>query len=298
MKLRLFAIIGLMFLNFSPALAQDQVLAQSQGYQLKESDLVPAIYFLNFLVQGQISQQEMVYLAQSSATEFQQNPAAFMNELQTLNQSIARAQTVTDPLKLGEFRQTIIGEFFAAAQNVPQQQMPAMLQVLFKNAPVLAFDPNTKVALTTQDLQASMLYLQELYSYQGQNLDQQQVNQMAYQLAQNFQQLDRPTQNFLASGCVVLAVFRANIAKMNQAQQQALAQSYQQQNANYQPSYQPQQAYQPSTSAAGKQWENWHNQQSMQIMQDTMNQNHVTMMNVIENMGGSDNYWTLEPVNY
>jgi hypothetical protein len=33
-------------------------------------------------------------------------------------------------------------------------------------------------------------------------------------------------------------------------------------------------------------------------MQNMQNQSHVTAMNIIENMGGSDNYWTLEPAGY
>ncbi|MCA9779808.1 MAG: hypothetical protein KC800_23935, partial [Candidatus Eremiobacteraeota bacterium] len=114
------------------------------------------------------------------------------------------------------------------------------------------------------------------------------LNQMAYQLSSNFTQLDSQSQILLSNGTLVLAIFRANVQRMNQAQQQAMAQNYQQT-----------QAYSNTgSSVATKQWENWHNQQALNIYQETMNQNHVTMMNVINNMGGSDDYWTLEPVNY
>lgn len=291
---RFILMLVLALVSFNPAVAQDNVLANSQGYQLRESHLVPTLQFLNFLVQDQINQQELTYLVQSSVQQFQQNPQGFLTELQTMNQSIARAQTIQDPLMLGEFRQKVIGEFYAASQQVPANQIPPLLQVLFRRMPVVAYDPNTKAALTQSDLQCAMHYLKELYQYQGQAIPDQTLIQMGNSLAQNFTQLDPKTQNFLASGGIVLTIFRTNVARMNQAQQQSLAQSYQQQQAAYsQPSTSG-----GSTSVAAKQWENWHNQQSFKIMQDTMNQNHVTMMNVIENMGGSDNYWTLEPTNY
>lgn len=284
---------GLMLLLIgSPSWAQDQLLATSQGYQLKQSDLVPAISFLNFLIQGQVTQQELNYLLQMSVTEFQADPAAYLTQIQGFNQSIARAQGIADPIKLGEFRQKVIGEFFGAAQKVPANQLPAYLQVLFRHVPVVAFDSNTKVALTQLDLQASLLYVKELYALQGQQVSPQALEVWAQQLVAGFSQLDAATQNFLASGNIVLSIYRANVARMNQQQQQAMANQYSQQmTANNQ-------GYTPSTSAAGKAMENWHNQQTFNIMQNMQNQSHVTMMNVIENMGGSDNYWTLEPTTY
>lgn len=304
MKRKILALVSLVLLCGGPALAQDNLLAQSQGYELRESHLVPAVNLLNFLAQGQITQEELNYLVQSSVAEFQTNPVAFLTEIQQLNQAVAKAQTVTDPLMLGKFRYTLIGEFFASAQQVPANQMPAFFQVLFRHANVVAFDPNTKVPLTEADLLGSLTYVQELGAYQGRQIIPQELNQMAQQLAANFGQLDAQTQNFLASGMVVLNVFRANVQQMNQQQQAQMQQAYQQQ-AYQQPqqAYYPQGtggqgAYQPATSYEAKQWENYHNQQTFQIMQDTMNQNHVTMMNVIEGMGGSDNYWTLEPTTW
>lgn len=279
----------LLFLILSPSYAQDQVLATSQGYQLRQSTLAPAINFLNFLIQGQITQDELNYLLQMSLTEFQANPQGFLNEMNGFNQSIAQAQGISDPIKLGEFRQKVIGEFFAAAQTVPQNQIPAYLQVLFRRAPVVAFDPKTKAALTQLDLQASLLYVQELYALQGQQVPPQMLETWAQQLVAGFTQLDQPTQNFLASGNIVLSIYRANVARMNQQQQQAMAQQYTQAAQNQGG------GYTPATTASGKAMENWHNQQTFQIMQNMQNQSHVTMMNVIENMGGSDNYWTLEP---
>ncbi|MCA9797603.1 MAG: hypothetical protein KC910_37590, partial [Candidatus Eremiobacteraeota bacterium] len=103
----------------SPAQAQDQVLAAGQGYQLKQSDLVPAMNLLAFLVQGQLEPQEVNYLVQAAVTEFQASPAAYLGQLRSLNGSIAQAQGISDPLKLGEFRYKLIGEFYAAAQRVP-----------------------------------------------------------------------------------------------------------------------------------------------------------------------------------
>lgn len=287
-----FELVLILLLLLSPLQAQDQVLATSQGHQLKQSHLLPAFQFLAFLVQSELTQQEVTYLLQASVTEFQAQPVAYLQELSSFNQSIASAQGITNPLMLGEFRQKVIGEFFAAAQQVPQNQIPAYLQVLFQRCPVVAFDPKTKVALTQLDLQASMVYVQELHALQGQQIPNQTLEVMAQQLVAGFPQLDQQTQNFLASGNIVLAIYRANVARLTAQQQQAMAQQYSQQVSSNGG------GYTPSTSAQGKAWENWHNQQTFQIMQNMQNQSHVTMMNVIENMGGSDNYWTLEPVSY
>ena len=290
MKRVVFALF-LAFLTLSPCSAQDSVLSQSQGYQLNESHLVPGISLLNFLIQDQVNQQELTYLVQSSVQEFQTNPAAFLQEIQGLNQSVLQAQAIRDPMMLAEFRQKVLAEFYGAATQLPANQIPPYFQVLFKRVPVVAYDAQRKVVLTQPDLQAAMAYVQELHAYQGQNVPIETLNQMAYQLSTNFSQLDNQSQTMLSNGTLVLAIFRANVQRMSQAQQQTLAQSYQQ---TVPQSY----SNTGGGSVATKQWENWHNQQALNIYQETMNQNHVTMMNVINNMGGSDDYWTLEPVNY
>lgn len=285
---RVLVTLLLALVTLVPCSAQDSVLSQSQGYQLNESHLVPGISFLNFLIQDQVTQQELSYLVQSSIQQFQANPAVFMQEIQGLNQSVMQAQAIRDPMMLAEFRQKVLAEFYGAATQVPANQIPPYLQILFKRVPVVAYDAQRKVVLTQPDLQAAMAYVQELHAYQGQNVPMETLNQMAYQLSSNFTQLDSQSQILLSNGTLVLAIFRANVQRMNQAQQQAMAQNYQQT-----------QAYSNTgSSVATKQWENWHNQQALNIYQETMNQNHVTMMNVINNMGGSDDYWTLEPVNY
>jgi hypothetical protein len=293
MKLKIVTLLLVFLATASSGLAQDRMLGQSQGYQLNESHLVPSVGLLNFLIQGQVSQQELQYLVQACVQEFQTNPPAFMQGLQGLNNSIAQAQNINDPMMLAEFRQKLLGEFYGAASQLPANQIPPYIQILFQRVPVVAYDANRKVVLTQTDLQAAMLYVQELHAYQGQNVTMEQLNTMAYQLSNNFSQLDAQNQTMLANGSLVLAIFRANVAQMNQAQ---LQQNYQQ---NYQQAYNSAPAYSSSgNSAAAQQMDNWHNQQTMKIYQDTMNQNHVTMMNVINNMGGSDDYWTLEPVNY
>ena len=85
---------------------------------------IPAMNLLAFLVQGQLEPQEVNYLVQAAVTEFQASPAAYLGQLRSLNGSIAQAQGISDPLKLGEFRYKLIGEFYAAISRA--RFMPAI----------------------------------------------------------------------------------------------------------------------------------------------------------------------------
>lgn len=291
----LFAVLLLMGLVSGIGLAQNRVLATQGGYQLTEADLVSSVELLHFLIQGQLTQDELAYLAQHSAAEFQKNPAQFLNTTRQLTNMINQLKASNNPMATAQVRLQVLGEAAAFVQNRPYQEWPASYQLLFKRAPVVAYDPNSKMVLTQQDLAATLHYMGQAYINQGQNVTQQDLEQAALQIGDNFRNLDQNSQFVLGSGTLMLRLY--------QQYPQMLAGSTQQ---NYNQGYS--QGYNqgrtttggPATNGGGNYSSNSDaarhravNQQIMNNLYNNMNQNHATMMNYLETNPGVE--WTYTP---
>lgn len=271
--------------------AQNRVLAQQGAYRLTEADLVSSVELLNFLIQGQLTQQEMAYLAQSSAQEFQQNPAQFLNTTHQLNSMIGQLKASNNPVQVAQVRLNVLGEAAAFVQNRPQQSWPASYQLLFKRAPVVAYDPSSKMVLTQQDLAATLQYMGQAYVNQGQSITQQQMEQAALQIGGNFRNLDQNSQFVLGSGTIMLRMYQQYPQMLAANAQQLPNQGYTQgRTTTGGPATSASSGYRSNSEAARHRAVN---QQIMSNLYNNMNQNHATMMNYLETNPGVE--WTYTP---
>lgn len=209
----------LLFFLPAPAVAQNGVLATSQGYQLTENDLRPALELLVFMAGSGLSEQEVQYIVGEAVQEFQATPVALLESMQQLSQAINQAQATSDPMLLGRVRQELIGEFYKMALSTPQDQMPAYLAVLFRKAPVVAYDPRTGVALTQPDLEASVEFLKALNTYRGNEIPPSQMALAGAELKNGFASLDEESQKLLASGTILHTILEKNLQQMSPQQQ-------------------------------------------------------------------------------
>jgi hypothetical protein len=278
--------------------AQNQVLAQHGGYQLTDADLAPSVEFLNFLIQGELTQDELVYLVQHSAHEFQKNPAEFLNTTQQIAYAVNQLKALNDPVQAAGIRQQTLNQAAAFVNNTPQHEWPASYQLLFKRAPVVAYDTNTGMVLTQQDLVATVQYMAQAYINQGYSVSQQDMEQTAVQIAGNFSGLDQNSQMVLGSGTIMLQIY--------QQYPQLLASSTQ---PGYNQSYNYNQATTTGGPPAGSNYNSYSDggynsysdaarhkavdQQIMNTMYDNMNQNHAIMMNHFESDPNVE--WTYNP---
>jgi hypothetical protein len=222
-----FAVLFFLFCLLSPVPAQNQVIATSQGYQLTENDLRPALELLVFLAQSDLTQSEIEYIVGEAIEEFQASPTPLLESLQELNQVLSGAELTNDPLVLGELRQKLIAEFYKMAQATPAGEMPAYMAVLFRKAPVVAYDPQTEVALTKPDLEASVAFLKLLNDYdEEKKLSPQEMSMAGPELVSGFNQLDADVQKLLASGTILNTILQSNLKTMTPEQRNNVTSHY------------------------------------------------------------------------
>lgn len=220
----LFFLLGLVL----QAGAQDRVLSHIHGYELRMSTLEPAIELLEFLVQGKVSFQEKQLIVRESIEEFETGPEELLQSMNELQAALQLVRSKNDPTVLGEFRQQMLAEFHIMSQSMPANEMPAYLNILNEKAPVVAFDPNTKVALTQQDLVSALLYMRKLGAMKGENWSDEELIDAAKEVLGTFQQIEPDMQKLLASGTLLESLYSANMNRMSSQQKVNVTNHYRQ----------------------------------------------------------------------
>jgi len=256
-------------------LGQNRVLATSQGYELTTQDLQPVVQLLSFLIQGELTPQEIRSLQQEAVIEFRSGPVELMQSFAEIRAAVQTVVSKNDPLILGDFRQQLIGEFYKTSQSDPQQAS-AFLRILNQRAPVVAYDAHTGVALTQQDLVACLGYLRQLSVEDGDQVSDQDVMDAAKQVITGFSKIDPETQKMLASGTILVSLYDSNIQKLSSQQKTQLTSHYRQTVGG------PPTAIRtrgPEPSAFDK-------------LSRSGLENHAVMMKSLEDVGGSTQYWS------
>ncbi|MFA5507620.1 MAG: hypothetical protein WC423_19475 [Vulcanimicrobiota bacterium] len=276
-----FVLCLLAFLLFSPSVAEEQVLATSQGYQLTESDLGPALDLLVFMSQSQLTQRERDYVVGEAIQEFQADPRSMLESLQEIKVMIQQAESTNNPMLLGEVRQVMIAEFYKMAQTMTPGEMPAYMEVLFQKAPVVAYDPHTNVALTRPDLNASVEFLNQANQFQGNDIPQAQMQMAGEELVRGFTELDVNTQKLLASGTILNIVLTSNLNTMTP-----------QQRTDFTSHYRTTTGGPPGRTRGGE--ETTPEQQAAEsLARDSVHRSH-SLMESLRASGGSDDYWKVQ----
>lgn len=281
MRNRVLSIL-LVFLLSAACWGQGQVLASSGGYQLTMTQMEPALELLAFMTQEPLSPDERRQVITESVEEFQGEPASTLQSLAQLQSSLQLVQSKNDPMVLGEFRQKMLAEFYKMSQSTPANEMPAFLKVLNAHAPVVAYDPNTGVALTQKDLAACLLYMQQLGAMQGESYSEQDLLSAGQQVIEGFQNIDPETQKMLASGALYIALYQGNTQRMNLEQK-----------SNLTSHYRTTMGGPPVTRGGGEPEEiDGAGQLLSKITNDGQRRNQ-TMMKSLQESGGSTDYWSV-----
>lgn len=225
MKRRVASILFLLFLS-TAGWAQSQVLATSGNLQLTTAELEPALELLTFLSQEQLTPTERQSVVQESVEEFQGDPAGTLQSLSELKSAFALVKAQSDPMVLGDFRQQLLGDFHQMTLESQGEELPAFVKALNAHAPVVAYDPDTEVALTQKDLVACLLYMQQLGSMQGETYTEQDLIQAGQEVISGFQQIDPQTQKMLASGSLLISLYQSSTQKMTADQRNTLTTHY------------------------------------------------------------------------
>ncbi len=134
----------------------------------------------------------------------------------------------------------------------------------------LAADSRNKVLLLASDLDGACAYLSFLRQSQGgAPWSAQETQQFRSQVSQNFSALPDETKGFLLGGQIFWSLISQNLQRLSQQRQAEV----QQQIARQQQAPMSMDAYQTLSNMSRAQ--------------------HMTTMNILENMGGSGDYWEM-----
>lgn len=289
-------------------------LATGGGYTYTEGHFQKGLRFVEFLVDQRLTAQEVQAGREESVAEFRKNPAMAIQQTETLDRQMQQVYQLTDPVQIALVRSALLAQFQYLFNQTTEQ--PVVRQLIDKYCPVLAFDPYAGVAFTQKDYDGmvNLMKFQAGISGQPFYLDEATYRQYREQLVQQFLNGSPEVRQSMAVMGVVSEYLLAWYAQLDDAGQQQfrnamLAQMPPQQN------YQPVQPgnQQPEAYSYDVQWPEGVNTKAEKqaylrkrqeeinfsnyyynTMSNMLTENHATMLNVIENLGGGDDYWKVK----
>jgi hypothetical protein len=294
----------------SPAQNNNGQLAAKDGYTLNEANVQFYVNLVQFVVSEKIKKSEAGEIRAQAIGEFNRNPKNFFTELNQFYSFMSQLYQLSDPVKIAQGRMYFVTHFYKVTRMTPKQNLPALIKIVNRYVRVLHYNPQTQMILTNKDIDAFLNYLdfsrqlgglpamnylekrnfkQSLPNYYSQMpVQQQAMFPLMPVVWQNIEgQWKRLTPQQKQQ---VIANFRVQMSQQQQQQTRPQYQNYP--NNNTYPQTSPNQNG-PKTLAQ-KRSEFQARQQLFQTMSNMNNMSHVTTMNIIENMGNTGNYWTLQ----
>ena len=256
---------------------QNQILATQQGYQYTEAHFQTIVQFTEFLINQPLSFSELQSNRQEAIYNFNQNPAATIQDITDIYNSMQQLYAAQDPGQIALVRSAILCQLYVTIN--PTGENPYIWQLIQTYSGILAYDTDHMLVLTQKDVDGYLALMQFYAQLSGQEfyLDWNAQNEFQQSMVQAFLQGTLQDRQSLASMALMDDYVQGTYAQMNLSQQQNFTSSYN--NSGNRDYVGEMESYYNASNA------------NFQIMQNMMTESHVTTMNIIENMGDSGNYW-------
>lgn len=238
------------------------VLGQSQD------DLQVLLSACQFFAGSPLTSSEQQTVIRDCQQDFARDPNRAAGEIAQLRQLGSALSQVSNPLQLVAARQQAL---FLLYQDYAGGSPSATTQVVLARANPLAVDAQNQILLLGDDLEGATAFLSLMQQMQGgSGLTGQQQNEFQSQVVANFANLPNESKELLICGRVVWAVASRRVAEWNQQQQ-----------AQFLQQVAPAQTAQPMSA------------DTYQMLSNMSRNQHMTTMNILENMGDSGGYWEM-----
>ncbi|MCK5148748.1 hypothetical protein KAR48_18480 [bacterium] len=290
--------------NASAADATITVLADCNGKQLTSDHINTGVGIIQFIIGQSIKESEIAELRQASIEEFPSGPDEWLRQIASLKQSLQQLHQLQDPLQIGAARQMLFSEFYKATINMTQSDIPLLIRVIYRYVKVLAWDQTNSLVLTDRDADGMIEYIEFSNQLYGINTKFSSAERQKYKndLAHQFILIPLDQRQFLCSASLALLVLKANWQQFSVSQQEQFQDSYVN-NQTDQYGLAQVEGYPYNGTRAEKRAalsrmrrENMANQNMFNMMNNMNLSTHATMLNTIENYGGTGRYW--EVVDY
>ncbi|MEN8222441.1 MAG: hypothetical protein ABFR36_04200 [Acidobacteriota bacterium] len=286
----------------------NRVIAVKGNKKLTHGNLRTGIDLTQFIIGQKIKDKEVRELKQKLVEEFNLAPVQTIGQLEGIEKSIIKIHNATDPVKIGQVRQQIFAAFYKLTRHMKEEQKPLMIRVINRYIQVLAFDEANNLILTNKDVDGYMNYMIFNSELAGQKIDAGYAVRRAVsaQLVSNFASMPVGQKQMLASASLIWQLTEWNWKRLNQTQKNQYIMAYRNQissnfkqssrGSGYGQQWKPPQGNQKKSLSQMKR--DFNAKQNMFRMMQNMNTNsHALSLNIIENIGGTGNYWEVTDYN-
>ena len=254
-----------------------RIIAQKEGHQLTEAGPKTYESIINFVLDQKVNALDYQVVANETKRMFLKNPEVILGDIKAARESFEQILQNGDPSVIGQFRQAFLGQVYQMAVIDQNPDMQVFWSIFDKYIDVHSFDANTQLVLTSADLESYLNYIDLLNLQQGgTKLDANQRKLLSNQTIANFSNMRLNEKKFLANAGMAYQLVRNNLSNFTTHQTQMFRQQYT-----------------PKTQPAMM------NQQMdadlYQRYSRMMLESHVSMLNGIENLGGTGDYWEIKP---
>jgi len=280
---------------------QGTVLAKQNAYLLKTGHVEVYQKFTSFIISQALSYSEKAAIQADTIKEFKTNPTALLKDVTETHQAMQQAYQLNNPIQIGLVRQALIAELHKATRQMSEAEKPALIKIINRHAPVLAFDQANNLAFILNDFEGLLNYTRFMNELLNQpfTITEAQKQQFKREIIGKFASLPLEQKQMLCVTNLLYQVIDYNWKRLSYEQQQAYKQQVIAQNVP------PQQA--PATPQVSEppidtndpaalyayQLKMQQEREYWTMMSNISMQSHATSMNIIENMGGTGNYWEI-----
>ncbi|MBK9216885.1 MAG: hypothetical protein IPM59_15055 [Chloracidobacterium sp.] len=209
--------------NSSKSKIDGRPIATAGGQTLTDGHVRVGVQFINFLAGSQIKPAEETELKNDIMRSFTADPRGEIEQIREINSSMQGAYRLTDPLKIAEVRNRLLGELHQASLSLPLSEMPAAIKILRRYIKVLAFDQSSRMALTDKDLDATIAYFDFQRKLAGHGaIPAVQKTQFRKTVTNGYSQLPLDQKALFAAMTIIWDVTRANWNQLSPVQQQQI----------------------------------------------------------------------------
>lgn len=253
-----------------------KIIAQSGSLKLTEAGPKAYETIINFVLDKKVTAIDYQSIAAETKRMFLKSPEVILSDIQTARESFEQILQNGDPKVIGQFRQAFLGQVYQMAVIDQNPDMQIFWRIFDKYLDVVAFDSKSQLVLTSKDLEAYLNYIDLLAVNQGgQKLNLASRKQLSEQTINNFARMKLNEKKFLANADLAYQLTKSNLSRFTAQQTQTFRQQFT-------PQVQPVQTQQMDADF-------------YQRYSRMMLENHVSMMNGIENLGGTGDYWEIKP---
>lgn len=283
------------FIFFIGSMIYAQTIATNGKYQYTLNDFEKAVNFTEFICGAKLTSTELGKLKQQEIIDFNENPEFSLQNIADIDYQMQQFYAITDPSQIGLSRSMLIANLYYSIQEMPDDN--AFKQIFNSYNIVLAIDPYNGISLTQKDVDSYFDYLTFYANLMGQAYvyDQQTRQANTQGIINQFLYGENQTKLMLSIMTIYYEYIQSAYNQLSYQEKQQFASSMTnnydafQQGYDYSNSNANNYYNQGNSNSSGNDYQT--QQMYFNTMQDMMMQENATSLNIIENIGGSGNYW-------